>query len=460
VKITYDYYTAGGEEQKTATVQASDFGSNNYASFLIDATGLTKNRWVKMEVASDLPPDPVDPDPVDDLAVTGTGVHTVDLSWTATGDDGNTGRATNYDVRYSTSTITAANWSSATQAGGEPSPGNPGATENFTVTGLQSGTTYYFAVKVLDETGNESTISNVVSASTGTSVTDTIKTGWDTSIRGNETGINHGTCTIADIKPVDDIDENYYLLKFDLSSIPVASNIVRADVSIYCYSPEGGADTDVFKMLVDWDEGGQCGTAGFANYQYRKSGQAWGGSHGPEAGTDYNAVSAGTRTLSTMGYHTWEITSLVQDWVNSSSTNYGMIFSGKEGLTWKNPQVFTLENGNNKPYLTVEYGGGSTTLETGPENSVSKSGFISPNPFRSNTSIFFRFTRAAGPSQITYITIYDLLGRKIAGFIENKQAPRFVWDGRDQRGNPVSSGIYFVSIRRGGQVIRLKMVMM
>ena len=58
------------------------------------------------------------------------------LSWTAPGDDGATGTATTYDVRYSTSTITAGNWASATQATGEPAPSVAGSAETFTVTGL------------------------------------------------------------------------------------------------------------------------------------------------------------------------------------------------------------------------------------------------------------------------------------------------------------------------------------
>ncbi len=114
------------------------------------------------------------PAAVTDLA---TGVVTsssVVLSWTAPGDDGSAGTASSYDVRYSTSTITEANWASATQASGEPSPQVAGSAESFTVTGLSSGTTYYFAIKTSDEIPNESALSNVPSAATiGDIVTQT-----------------------------------------------------------------------------------------------------------------------------------------------------------------------------------------------------------------------------------------------------------------------------------------------
>ncbi|MBI5266380.1 MAG: fibronectin type III domain-containing protein [candidate division Zixibacteria bacterium] len=90
----------------------------------------------------------------------------VRLSWSAPGDDGNVGLASQYDVRYSTSAITAANFASATAVTGEPTPSAPGAVETFTVTGLNPVTTYYFAVKTADEVPNWSAISNVVSRAT------------------------------------------------------------------------------------------------------------------------------------------------------------------------------------------------------------------------------------------------------------------------------------------------------
>ena len=90
----------------------------------------------------------------------------VDLTWAATGDDGSVGIASSYDVRYSGTQITEANWASATPATDEPSPGAPGETEVFTVSGLASGTTYYFALKVADEVPNLSVLSNLATITT------------------------------------------------------------------------------------------------------------------------------------------------------------------------------------------------------------------------------------------------------------------------------------------------------
>lgn len=86
---------------------------------------------------------------------------TVKLRWTAPGDDGYVGTATTYDLRYHTEPITVGNWFDATQASGVPAPQIAGSIENYTVSGLTIGVTYYFAIRTADEKPNWSVISNV-----------------------------------------------------------------------------------------------------------------------------------------------------------------------------------------------------------------------------------------------------------------------------------------------------------
>ncbi|MBD3163354.1 MAG: T9SS type A sorting domain-containing protein [Candidatus Eisenbacteria bacterium] len=112
------------------------------------------------------PPDGVPPGGVDDLSVFDVAQHSVTLSWTATGDDGENGRASAYDVRCSQSPIDESNWDDAIPCEGEPPPGEPGETEYFVDSELQANTHYYFALKVGDDAGNWSGISNLVSATT------------------------------------------------------------------------------------------------------------------------------------------------------------------------------------------------------------------------------------------------------------------------------------------------------
>lgn len=93
--------------------------------------------------------------------------NSVTLTWTATGDDSLTGTASQYDVRMSSSAITAANFASATRiTSGVPTPAVSGTVQSFVVAGLQPSTTYWFAIKVGDEVPNWSGLSNVVSKTT------------------------------------------------------------------------------------------------------------------------------------------------------------------------------------------------------------------------------------------------------------------------------------------------------
>ena len=115
------------------------------------------------------------PAAITDLALSAAAFTSITLSWTAPGDDGNTGTAQSYDIRYSTSTITEGNWSSATTITGEPIPSVAGSSESMVVSNLTSGTTYYFAIKTSDEEPNISDLSNVPSlatlSTTGTGIT-------------------------------------------------------------------------------------------------------------------------------------------------------------------------------------------------------------------------------------------------------------------------------------------------
>ena len=103
--------------------------------------------------------------------------NAITLTWTAPGDDGSTGLASQYDIRYSTSAISGTDtttwWSQATQCTGEPTPLTAGTTQSFAITGLQASKTYYLMLKTADETPNWSGFSNVAVRAT-TAAPDTI----------------------------------------------------------------------------------------------------------------------------------------------------------------------------------------------------------------------------------------------------------------------------------------------
>jgi len=92
---------------------------------------------------------------------------TVQLVWTAPGDDGSSGAATAYVVKYATFDVTAGNFDEASVSTFPQvwTPKTGGLTEGLSplreVTGLYPGTTYYFAMKAVDEAGFKGSWSTV-----------------------------------------------------------------------------------------------------------------------------------------------------------------------------------------------------------------------------------------------------------------------------------------------------------
>ena len=111
--------------------------------------------------------DTTPPATVSNLATSSPTSSSLLLSWTAPGDDGSTGTATTYDLRYlSSGAVVTTNWASATQVSGEPTPQVAGTNQSMTVSGLTASTTYYFGLETADEVPNWSAISNSPSGTT------------------------------------------------------------------------------------------------------------------------------------------------------------------------------------------------------------------------------------------------------------------------------------------------------
>ncbi|MCX7926584.1 MAG: putative Ig domain-containing protein, partial [Candidatus Omnitrophica bacterium] len=146
-------------------------GVNGQRGFCADGQTLTKYIWEYLgnTMPSDIyggATDTTPPAAITNLsATTGSTRGTVNLSWTAPGDDANTGTASAYIIKYATSAITTdAQFNTATTVNNPPQPAVAGSIHNITVSGLTPGTTYYFAIKTQDEVPNISTLSNCASA--------------------------------------------------------------------------------------------------------------------------------------------------------------------------------------------------------------------------------------------------------------------------------------------------------
>jgi hypothetical protein len=118
-----------------------------------------------------VPLDQTGPVTVSDLSASpGSGPGEVSLNWTAPGDDGDTGRVDSYQLRYGLNPVDQSNWDAATVLEVELIPSDPGGIEQYLVSGLESGSALYFAIRARDEAGNLSAVSNSVQATPASGV--------------------------------------------------------------------------------------------------------------------------------------------------------------------------------------------------------------------------------------------------------------------------------------------------
>lgn len=83
-----------------------------------------------------------------------------------------------------------------------------------------------------------------------------------------------------------------------------------------------------------------------------------------------------------------------------------------------------------------------------------------PNPFNGSTVITYQNSE---PANTVYLNIYDLLGKQVwSRQFENQPAGTYsvIWDGHDNEGNPLASGIYLYELRtnRFQQIKKLMLI--
>ncbi len=86
-----------------------------------------------------------------------------------------------------------------------------------------------------------------------------------------------------------------------------------------------------------------------------------------------------------------------------------------------------------------------------------------PNPFNPSTSISFDVPGLPGTLQAVSLRIYDIHGRLVRNLVDLDLEPGIhvvAWNGRNERGEQVPSGIYLYTLRSGGETYTKKMTVM
>ena len=119
-------------------------------------------------------------------------------------------------------------------------------------------------------------------------------------------------------------------------------------------------------------------------------------------------------------------------------------------LNWFGPEVVEAwEAGKPNPLTSV-----NNRLADVPAKFMLKANY--PNPFNPSTNIEYQISENGKVA----LNIYDVLGQKVRTLVDEIQPAgsyRVQWDGRDQNGKLLPSGIYFYELRSGNSVALNKM---
>ena len=159
------------------------------------------------------------------------------------------------------------------------------------------------------------------------------------------------------------------------------------------------------------------------------------------------AVGYDGRITSTVdGGNTWvEQTSGVHNYLTDVCfvDQYHGWVVGKEGLILKSKSAIT------------SVGNHSTFHKSTPDKFILYNNY--PNPFNPVTTIQYDIPHTAR----VVLKIYDMLGQHVKTLVDEVQAPgqkSEIWEGKDDQGNVVSSGIYFYQLQSENNLITKKMM--
>lgn len=322
------------------------------------------------------------PSAVTNLQITQANGTNVTLSWTAPGDDGDQGRATTYDIRYSTTQLTNGNWNLAVQISGEPAPQVAGSQEEFTVTGLQPEVTYYFAIKTADEVPNWSAISNIVHTTTPDQTPPAAINDLSAA-----TGNDLGAINISWTSPGDDGQEgtaDYYIIKTSTQPIDESNWDLASTVNDPPSPREGGSPQGFILTYLN---------PGVVYYVAMKS---------------------------------------VDDYENTSA-------------------ISNLASATARP-LGLD---GIDDLASLPSDYDLQQNY--PNPFNPSTKISFALPE---PAHVNLV-IYDSGGRRVATLANGYYSAgvySITWEGREDDGLQVATGLYVYNLQANDYVESKKMV--
>jgi hypothetical protein len=189
----------------------------------------------------------------------------------------------------------------------------------------------------------------------------------------------HGDAPQVKIRPGDNTEIMNALLRWNLDLVPSGSWVQSAYLEMYCTQGSGSQiDMSIFEILRPWQEAS-------ATWKTAYSGVSWNTPGCQAPGIDRAAIAGAIATLQpSTGWLSWDITDLVQGWVDDPSTNYGMIlvptqFRPKTEYAFASSEAYFSV----RPRLAIEYGPSVATRT--PTPSPTSDATSTPSPTASLT---------------------------------------------------------------------------
>jgi YVTN family beta-propeller protein len=138
------------------------------------------------------------------------------------------------------------------------------------------------------------------------------------------------------------------------------------------------------------------------------------------------------------------------------------------------PDLFAYSPGNNKIYCANLDGSNVSVIQSHPKPAVPAVihhfalGQNYPNPFNASTTIHYSVPDA-GPAHAairlsgTTLEIYNILGQKVRTLVDEPKQPGnsvSTWDGKNDKGKEVASGIYLYRLKVGEFIETKKMLLL
>ncbi|MCD4794139.1 MAG: DNRLRE domain-containing protein [Bacteroidales bacterium] len=224
-----------------------------------------------------------------------------------------------------------------------------------------------------------------------------------------------------------DAMQNYHqtLIKFDLSQY-TGQTITSAKLKVYQFfhAPDGSpTSSKIFAVTEDWDE------------------TTWPASSNVAHGTTEYATPEFTSTL---GWYEIDISSLVNEWLSETISNYGLVIIADSNT--KFAEFYSKDAANYHPYLEIEGITGVNYVNTTADF------IVFPNPVNQSATINFNLQA----NKKVEISIYNSIGSKVKSicnknFTAGKNSITFTREN-------LSTGMYFIRIQTNNSIVSRKII--